>query len=200
MASEPVRQAYSAMSDLYIELFASGAHEHPDDLDLMRRHLGTLSGPVLDLGCGPGHLSSFLATTCPDVTGIDLVPEFVAYARRAHPAVQFQLGSLTSVDRPDASVAGALAWYSLIHFGPEHVFAALEEMRRIIAPGGVVVIGFFEGDAVEPFEHKVSTAYRWPMDDFAACLAAARFQEIERLRRDQNGARRRHGAIAAVAV
>src|ERR1700710_2648150 len=86
MASARVAQAYSSLAGRYIELFGSVDSVDPDDLRLIDAHLGGLTGPVLDLGCGPGHLSGFLARTGSDVTGIDLVPEFIAHARQVHPA------------------------------------------------------------------------------------------------------------------
>jgi trans-aconitate methyltransferase len=85
MQANGVQEAYSSLADQYIDLFGSGQREHPDDLQLIDRHLGHLPGPVLDLGCGPGHLTGYLRSRCPDVTGIDLVPEFIAHARQAHP-------------------------------------------------------------------------------------------------------------------
>lgn len=200
MTASQVQQAYSALSQQYIDLFGSGQHEHPDDLRLIGRHLGHLAGPVVDLGCGPGHLTGHLRATCPDVTGTDLVPEFIAHARRAHPAARFEVGSLTSSTRADGSVVGALAWYSLIHLDPDELDGALAEIRRIMAPEGVVVVGFFEGPRHESFEHKVITAHRWPIDEISRRLAQAGFVEVERIRRPQVGARRPHGAIAARAV
>ena len=200
MRASGVQQAYSSLSERYIELFASGRHEHPDDLRLIDQHLGHLPGPVLDLGCGPGHLTGYLRSRRPDVTGIDLVPEFIAHARRAHPAARFDIGSLTSTPWADGSVGGALAWYSLIHFDPDELHGALAEIRRILAPGGAVVVGFFEGPRIEPFEHKVITAHRWPVDEFARRLTDAGFVEEERLQRPQDGERRPHAAIAAKAV
>lgn len=198
MRGSTVQQAYSGLSDVYIELFASGEHEHPEDLALVDRHLGSLSGPLLDLGCGPGHLTAHLASRGRDVTGIDLVPEFIAHARRAHPTVRYEVGSLTDLPRADGSVAGAVAWYSLIHFRPDQLDAALAEVRRVLVPEGVLVVGFFDGGRCEPFAHKVVTAYRWPVDELASRLAAVGFTEVERLQRPQDGDRRPHGAIAAV--
>jgi SAM-dependent methyltransferase len=195
-----VEQAYSALAHRYIELFGSGQHEHPEDLRLIDRHLAHLAGPVLDLGCGPGHLTGYLLSKCPDVTGIDLVPEFIAHARRAHPTARFEVGSITSSTWANGSVAGALAWYSLIHFEPDELDGALDEIRRIMAPGGVVVVGFFEGPRCEPFEHKVVTARRWPVDEMARRLAEAGLIEVDRLQRPQDGERRPHAAIAAIAA
>ena len=195
-----VREAYSQLSHQYIDLFGSGQHEHPDDLRLIDQHLGQLTGPILDLGCGPGHLTGYLRSTCPDVTGVDMVPEFIAHARQAHPDAAFELGSIASLTRPNGSVAGALAWYSLIHLEPDQLDDALAEIRRIMAPAGVLILGFFDGPRCEPFEHKVITAYRWPVAELARRMVESGFIEMERLQRPRDGERRAHGAIAAAAA
>ncbi|MBB2923245.1 class I SAM-dependent methyltransferase [Cellulomonas cellasea] len=200
MSAREVQQAYGLLAERYIEALGSLEHVHPDDLAFIERHLRPVSGPVLDLGCGPGHLTGFLRTLHPDVTGVDLVPEFVAYARRAHPAARFELGSMLELDRAPGSVAGALAWYSLIHVRPEQVDAALTAVRRVLAPGAPLVVGFFDGAGPEPFAHKVVTAYRWPADELSRRLALAGFVERERTHRDPEGQARSHGAIAARAV
>jgi hypothetical protein len=61
------------------------------------------------------------------------------------------------------------------------------------------VLGFFDGDEVSPFDHKVVTAYRWPVDEMSQRLARAGFTEVERERRPVDGTTRPHAAIAAVA-
>ncbi|GAB3603914.1 class I SAM-dependent methyltransferase [Kineococcus gypseus] len=200
MSSSSVRRACSSLAGPYIDLLGSVDVVHRDDRRLIAEHLGRVSGAVLDLGCGPGHLTGLLRSTGADVTGVDLVPEFIEHARRAHPDARFEVGSLTDVDRPDGSVAGVLAWYSLIHLEPERVSGVLTGIRRLLAPGGVLVLGFFDGPVCEPFEHRVTTAYRWPVDEAARWLASAGFAEVERLQRGQEGERRPHAAVAARAV
>jgi ubiquinone/menaquinone biosynthesis C-methylase UbiE len=100
---------------------------------------------------------------------------------------------------PDGSVAGVLAWYSLIHVPPEELDGVLAELRRVIRPAGTLVAGFFDGDAVAPFDHKVTTAFFWPVDEFAARLQQAGFTEIERCLRPGT-ANRPHAAVAAGAT
>jgi len=70
-----------------------------------------------------------------------------------------------------------------------------------MAPAGTLVVGFFDGDEVVAFEHKVVTAYYWPVDAFAERLRQAGFTEIERVRRPgvAEPGRRPHAAIAAIA-
>ncbi|MGH9210556.1 MAG: hypothetical protein ACRD2C_07710 [Acidimicrobiales bacterium] len=75
------------------------------------------------------------------------------------------------------------------------------ELRRAIAPAGTLVVGFFDGDEVVAFEHKVVTAYYWPVDAFAEWMRQAGFTEIERRRRRgvAEPGHRPHGAIVAIA-
>ncbi|MGW5557654.1 class I SAM-dependent methyltransferase [Micromonospora sp. NPDC003944] len=200
METDTVRQAYTSVAQLYISLFGTAGQVHPDDLAFIERHLTGRPGPVLDLGCGPGHLTGHLRALGVDATGIDLVPAFVAHARAVHPEVEFQLGSLERLDVADESVDGILAWYSLIHLPPPELDGVLEEFRRVLAPGGRLVLGTFTADEVGAFDHKVATAYRWPLDEFSERLTHAGFREVERLPRPDDDQHRPHAAMAAVAV
>ncbi len=195
-----VRDAYSLMARQYIDAVGSLDHVHPDDVAFVARHLGQLSGRVLDVGCGPGHLTGFLSSRGVDVTGVDPVPEFIAHARRTYPTADFVVGSMLDWQRPDGSVDGVLAWYSLIHLEPERVVGACAELRRVLSPGGVLVLGFFEGDQSEQFDHRVVTAYRWSLGEVADWLSRAGFVEVGRSRRGQEGERRPHAVVAARAV
>jgi SAM-dependent methyltransferase len=195
----PVRDAYSTMSQQYIELSGRTWQDQEGDTALIRRHLTGLAGPVLDLGCGPGHWTADLHSLGADVTGVDLVPEFIEHARATHPGPAFRLGSMTELDVPDHSTAGILAWYSTIHLSPPELDRVLTQLRRLLAPSAVLVIGFFDSDdGVTAFDHKVTTAYRWPVDVFVEQLRAAGFVELER-RQHQLPERpdRRYAAVAA---
>jgi SAM-dependent methyltransferase len=199
MSLGPVRVAYSAASEQYIDLFNGGWQDHEDDTALVRRHLIGLAGPVLDLGCGPGHWTAFLHALGADVTGVDIVPEFIAHARATHPGPKYQLGPMTEVDAAQHSVAGILAWYSTIHMPPPELKRALAVFRQLLTPSGVLVVGFFDSDSdVSEFDHKVTTAYRWPVDVFAEHLAEAGLREVQRLQYQvAERPDRKYAAIAA---
>ena len=200
VSQEQVRQSYASIADLYIELFGTSQRVHPDDLAFIARHLGSRPGAVLDLGCGPGHITGYLRALGADATGIDMVPEFIDHARAAHPGGRYELGSLERLDAADHSVAGILAWYSLIHLPPRDVHGVLTEFRRAMAPAGTLVLGLFDGDEVAAFDHKVVTAYRWPADEMSERLARAGFTEVGRLQRRADGDHRAHVALAAIAA
>jgi hypothetical protein len=75
----------------------------------------------------------------------------------------------------------------------------LAELRRLLTPSGILIAGFFDStDAVARFDHKIITAYRWPVDVFAEHLTKAGFTEVERLQqRFAERPDRRFAAIAA---
>jgi len=196
---QPVRDAYSSRSEQYIALFDGDWQPHEDDRTLIRRHLTGVPGAVLDVGCGPGHWTAYLHGLGGEVTGIDLVPEFIAHARATHPGVEFRLGSMTELDAPAHSLGGVLAWYSTIHLPPAELDRVLAEFRRLLAVSGMLVVGFFDSDdGVAAFDHAVITAYRWPVDVFAERLARAGFAEVQRQQQQfPERPDRKYAAIAA---
>ncbi|WP_226346943.1 class I SAM-dependent DNA methyltransferase [Agilicoccus flavus] len=197
MPADATARAYAAIAPTYIEVLGTIDTVAAQDRRLIARHLGGLDGPVLDVGCGPGHLTAHLAALGVDVTGVDPVPEFVAHAVAAHAGVPFRVGAIDDLDVPDGSLAGVLAWYSLIHVTPGAIPAALAVLRRALRPGGVLVVGLFDGDRVEEFAHRVHPAYRWPVHQFEARLRAADFTPTHRWARPAEGERRPHLAVVA---
>lgn len=104
-------------------------------------------GPVADIGCGPGYVTAHLHKLGVEVFGIDLSPGMIEVARRDHPHLRFQVGSMTELNLPTASLTGLLAWWSLIHIPDKEVPAVLSHFHRVVRPGGPVQLGFHTGDS-----------------------------------------------------
>ncbi|MFA1538133.1 class I SAM-dependent methyltransferase [Actinomadura sp. DLS-62] len=104
-------------------------------------------GPVADVGCGPGHTTALLRELGADAFGIDLSPAMIEIARREHPGARFEVGSMTDLELADDSLAGVLAWWSLIYIPDETVPDVLGQFHRVLRPGGVLAVGFHVGDA-----------------------------------------------------
>jgi ubiquinone/menaquinone biosynthesis C-methylase UbiE len=164
---ERVRDAYASVADLYIDLFGSSRQVPADDLAFIGRHLSIRPGTVLDLGCGPGHLTDHLRSLGVDAVGIDLVPEFIAHAKAAHPQGRYYLGSMTSLDVGNHAVAGILAWYSLIHLPLPDLDDVLAEFRRVMTPGGRLTrAGFTEVE----HQHRPAEGTQRPLAAIAAVM------------------------------
>lgn len=197
MSDEVVCHAYGARAAEYTDLL--GSVEDMDELDQQRiaNWAGDVPGAVLDAGCGPGHWTHFLHQQGIDVSGVDLVPEFINSARSRFPEVCFRVGSLRSLDLAHASLSGVLAWYSLIHLDPVELPKVLAELYRVIAPGGHLLIGFFEGESGLPFDHAVIQAYYLSVEQMSQLLKDAGFDVVDVQTRHPKGGRP-HAAISAI--
>jgi SAM-dependent methyltransferase len=103
-------------------------------------------GPVADVGCGPGRVTAYLRELGLDTFGIDLSPAMIEVARRDYPGLRFEVGSMTDLDLTDASMAGLVAWYSLIHVPDDEIGSVFTHFRRVLQPGGPLLLGFHVGD------------------------------------------------------
>lgn len=103
-------------------------------------------GPVVDVGCGPGQVTALLGELGMDVSGVDLSPGMVDIARREHPGIRFEVGSMTDLGIADGSLGGLLAFWSLIHIPDDEVPAVLTGFRCALRPGAPLLLGFHAGE------------------------------------------------------
>ncbi|MFS2281782.1 class I SAM-dependent methyltransferase [Microbacterium sp. OR21] len=183
--TETIGSAYDVRAAEYVALLSDIAQTDARDRARIAAWRDATPGRLLDAGCGPGQWTRFLHDGARGVLGIDLSTEFIAHAGRAYPELEFRQGSFAALPLPDASLGGILAWYSLIHTPPEALPAILTEFARVTAPGGSILIGFFDGPARETFDHAVTTAYFWTPDALQPLLEQAGFAVTSRERRER---------------
>ena len=157
-----VRSSYDAVSADYADHLVEELSGLPFETWLLDRVLAHAAGrPVVEVGCGPGHVTAYLADGGGDATGIDLSPAMVGEARRRFPGRTFEVGDLRRLTRPATSSgwAAVLGWYSLIHLAASELSPAVAALVRPLVPGGWLVLGLHAGAEVvhlgEWFGHRV---------------------------------------------
>ncbi|MGW2059802.1 class I SAM-dependent methyltransferase [Streptomyces sp. NPDC001937] len=131
-------------------------------------------GPVADLGCGPGRVTAHLHSLGVEAFGIDLSPEMIAVARRTHPELRFEEGSMTALELKDDILGGIVAWYSTVHTPPELLPTVFAECHRVLAPGGHMLLAFKVGDQCwhrdQAYGHAVALDIYWTSPHHVADL------------------------------
>ncbi len=157
-----VRASYGAVAASYADALIAELDGLPFErwlLDRVAAHAGT--DPVVEVGCGPGHVTAYLAEAGADATGLDLTPAMVEEARRRHPDGVYEVGDLRTLMRPvnGSGWAAVLAWYSLIHLAASELPAAVAALVRPIREDGWLVLALHAGADVRHhgtwFEHKI---------------------------------------------
>jgi SAM-dependent methyltransferase len=178
---DDVRASYDRVADRYVAMGAGELESHP----WLRAALTAWAdevrerGPVLDVGCGPGFVTAFLAGQGVDVRGIDLSPRMVEHARRLHPHLRFDVASATDLGVDDASLGGVLGWWSLFNL-PRHVLPdVVTSFAAALVPGGQVLVGTHVGDGDVARTEAYGgvpvawTTHLWQPDQLSAVLAGA---------------------------
>ncbi len=185
------RTSYDAIAESYAEVFRSELDEAPLDRALLAGFAETVlrdhpDAEVLEVGSGPGTVTAYLHSLGLDVSGIDVSPGMVEVARRAHPAVGFEVGDMAALARPAAGLSGLVAWYSFIHVPGAQRQDVLGEFYRVLRPGGHLLLAFQVGDGTlhlaEAFGSDISLDfYRLQPDAVAGLLGRAGFELTARL-------------------
>jgi SAM-dependent methyltransferase len=182
---EDTRTSYDTVAVSYADLLRDALAAEPFQRGILALFAELVraqdEGPVADVGCGPGRLTAHLHGTGLDAFGVDLSPAMIEVARRDHPGLRFEVGSMTALDLAADSVAGLIAWFSLIHVPDDEVPAVLHEFHRVLRPGGPLLLGFHAGDGsrhkTEGYGGHPMNVYvhRRPPAKVAAWLRAAGF-------------------------
>jgi SAM-dependent methyltransferase len=186
-----IRAGYATLADAYADHLLGELAGKPLD----RGFLGAFAdetrgaGLVVDLGCGPGQVARFLADHGVTVEGLDLSPEMVAEAAARHPGLSFRVGDMFALPYADASLAGVVAFYAIVHTPTAELLTPLRELHRVVAPRGLVAVAFHVGAAqthVDELWGRATSLDFWfhPVDAVAAALAEAGFTLEARLERE----------------
>ncbi|MGW3245845.1 class I SAM-dependent methyltransferase [Streptomyces sp. NPDC001070] len=185
-----VRRSYDTVAEEYRDRIGGElAHKPLDRALLAALAEQTADGaPVADLGCGPGHVTAWLAARGVPSVGIDLSPGMVALARREHPAAEFREGDLLRLPAADGEFGAVVALYSVVHLTPGELRAAFAEMRRVLRPSGRVLVAFHVGTEVrrvtEWWGHEVDVDFHFhDAGTVAGAMTDAGFDVEARLER-----------------
>jgi ubiquinone/menaquinone biosynthesis C-methylase UbiE len=154
--------------------------------DVLAELQGLRPESLLDAGCGTGALLEAVAATIPDthLYGVDLSVQMVAIAQRrlAQMAV-IEVADAETLPLPDGTVDAVTCVDSFHHY--PHPDAALLEFRRVIRPGGSLILAEWRMPApmrrlMNSFIHRLpeGDVRVYSRSELCRLAAAAGFEEL----------------------
>jgi len=150
-SKDNIIQTYNTVAAKYAGHYMNELDHKPLDRLLLRSFYedNKHKGAFIDLGCGPGQTSKFLADYgCTAITGTDISPKMIAIAKTLNPNINFEVADMLNLKYDDNQFGAAIAFYSIVHFDYPSVKIAFTEIKRVLKTGGQFLFSFHTGDEV----------------------------------------------------
>jgi ubiquinone/menaquinone biosynthesis C-methylase UbiE len=139
---------------------------------------------VLELGCGHGRTLAGIAAIVTEglVVGVDLAEDMVRMTKRRCAAfvgagtVEVKQGDGLTLSYPDAAFDKALTMHTLYFW--RDPLAQLREIRRVLVPGGRLVLGFRPRDDVTAGSFPASVYRFYEVDEVVQALEGAGYERV----------------------
>ena len=196
---DTVRESYDRVADTYVDMVAATALGDVRGQPWLRAAIDVFAdavvrlGPVLDVGCGPGQVTAYLAERGLEASGVDLSPRMIEHARRLHPQCRFSVASATDLELAESSLGGVMAWWSLFNLPRDVLPHVLELFARALVPGGQLIVGTHvgDGDVVRTEAYGGVpvrwTTHRWRPEQLAALVEGVGLRPVAELRMPAHG-------------
>ncbi len=189
--SSAVENLYDAVSKEYAEVFSGEHGKKPMDREILLRFSQAVKNrkPVWDFGCGPGHTAKCLKKLGVEIAGLDLSARFVEHAQTTYPDIPFRKGNMLALEFDDNSIAAIIAFYAIVHFTEDQVRTALNEIYRVLKPGGLLLLSYHIGEGTlfvdEFLGKKIAIEFMFfKPDQITNLLTMCGFSETETIERD----------------
>ena len=132
------------MNDPTMQIRSPATAREATELEIISETLPLGNARVLELGCGRAWMTRRIAEDFPVARIIATEVDRVQHEKNLQitdlPAVEFRYGGAEAIDLPDASVDVVLMLKSLHHVPGRLMARALDEIHRVLVPGGLAYI------------------------------------------------------------
>jgi SAM-dependent methyltransferase len=139
-----VREGYDVLAEAFLRVRSTDS----EDVRLLAELSSRLpdGARILDAGCGAGIPVASTLSERFSVVGVDISERQIALARENVTNAEFIQADLVTLDLPDASFDAIVSYYAIIHVPRAEHPALLANFRRMLVPGGLLLVSMGASD------------------------------------------------------
>jgi ubiquinone/menaquinone biosynthesis C-methylase UbiE len=188
---DKIEKAYDLVAIEYAEEFFGEHEKKPKDREILARFYQEIGdrGPIWDFGCGPGQTTKYLKDLGLKISGLDVSEKILEQAQALYPEIHFKKGNILDLDFENNSIAAIVSFYAIVHFTKEQVETAIQEIFRVLQPGGLFLLTYHIGEETihldEFLGKNIDLDFMFFTSDFIFnCLKEFGFEQIEMIERE----------------
>jgi SAM-dependent methyltransferase len=139
-----VQDGYDVLAEAYLRVRRTDSEDVRLLADLSSRLPD--GARILDAGCGAGIPVASTLSERFSVVGVDISERQIALARENVTNAEFIQADLVTLDLPDASFDAIVSYYAIIHVQREEHPVLLANFRRMLVPGGLLLVSMGASD------------------------------------------------------
>lgn len=153
MHYEENKKTWNGLAEAYKEKFNTLSLYH-HSYDLFCSYVNNTHAAILDIGCGPATVSSYLYSKNKGyvIHGIDVAPNMVALAQSTVPTGFFQVLDSRNLDQISQKYEGVICGFCLPYIAPQDCPKLLQDVYHLLKDSGIFYLSFVEGNATLPEE------------------------------------------------
>jgi ubiquinone/menaquinone biosynthesis C-methylase UbiE len=119
-----------------------------DTYDYFLDHLWSKTSKILEIGCGPGVISSYLLRKQPllNILGIDYASNMIALAKENVPSAHFQVMDATAISELPDSFNGIVCGFCIPYLSEKQTSTLITDSANLLPNEGVVYLSFVDGN------------------------------------------------------
>ncbi|MCF8238330.1 MAG: methyltransferase domain-containing protein [Saprospiraceae bacterium] len=176
---------WDKIAELYASTF-SDLELYNDTYDLFLSCLSKGPHRILEIGCGPGNITSYLLRQSPElqVEGIDVAPNMIDLASKNNPTATFYIMDARQMHLLKPGFQGILSGFCLPYCSPEDRKKWIEDCAQLLADDGMFYLSFVPGSTSDSGYQTGSSGdrtyfYYHPLEDVKRELEENGFGEIQ---------------------
>lgn len=177
-------ETWNKVAALYQDKFM-GLDLYNETYDHICKSIDKPQAKLLEIGCGPGNITSYLLSKRPDfdIFGIDIAPNMVQLAKLNNPTANFAVMDSREIGGLDTKYDGLIAGFCLPYLSQTESHELISTAYHLLNDNGLIYLSFVEGDPGQSDFKEGSGGrvyfYFHDLEDLKAQLIKTKFEGLE---------------------